>query len=83
MVQFNGFNSDVVCLAQRVKKAMMQEVQLRPKMIKWSKGQFSYINTPDYDDICTLKRERLGDIVIGFIIHFFVELCNPINLRAT
>ena len=23
----------------------------------------------------------LGDIVIGFTIHFFVELCNPINLR--
>ena len=43
MIKFNGFNSDVVCFAQRVKKAMMQEVQLRPKMmIKWSKGQFSF-----------------------------------------
>ena len=39
MVKFNGFNSDGVCFAQRVKKAMMQ---LRPKMIKWSKGQFSF-----------------------------------------
>ena len=39
MVKFNGFNSDVVCFAQRVKKAM---TQLRPKMIKWSKGQFSF-----------------------------------------
>ena len=25
----------------------------------------------------------IGDMVIGFIIHFFVELCNPINLRDT
>ena len=39
MVKFNGFNSDVVFFAQRVKKAM---TQLRPKMIKWSKRQFSF-----------------------------------------